>query len=454
MWGIGSQPEIRNAWTFKGGTCLKKCFIETWRFSEDLDFTVLPGGPMNVDALTEIFKDVLNRVHSESGIDFSVKQPVFKESQSHDYTGGSIYYRGPRKHPQPARIKLDLLGSEKLVKPPVFRQIFNPYTEYEKNGYPQAGDVLCYSFEEVFAEKIRAMGERCRPRDLYDIVNLFRNRNDIETDADTIYQVLCEKCKNKNLPVTTFHSIDASIYKQELIAEWENMLRHQLPLLPDFKSFWDDLPGLFRWLENQTPLVRLASIPRDSGEQVTTWAPPRTLGVWGAGYSLETIRFAAFNHLCVDISYLKQGHEYKQYRIEPYSLYKTQEGNTILRAVRVDNGEPRSFRIDRIRKATVTNVTFAPRFQIDMYAKGPSSSFQKPSKRNLPKTIGHIPKVQRPVSFGIKTKSTFSTGITYVYECPFCHKKFRRSSMDSKLNTHKGAYGMNCPGLMGILVKT
>ena len=30
--------------------------------------------------------------------------------------------------------------------------------------------VLCYSFEEVFEEKIRAMGDRSRPRDLYDII--------------------------------------------------------------------------------------------------------------------------------------------------------------------------------------------------------------------------------------------------------------------------------------------
>jgi len=27
-------------WVFKGGTCLKKCFFETYRFSEDLDFTI------------------------------------------------------------------------------------------------------------------------------------------------------------------------------------------------------------------------------------------------------------------------------------------------------------------------------------------------------------------------------------------------------------------------------
>ena len=45
LWGIGSDPALGPAWVFKGGTCLKKCYLETYRFSEDLDFSVLPGGP-------------------------------------------------------------------------------------------------------------------------------------------------------------------------------------------------------------------------------------------------------------------------------------------------------------------------------------------------------------------------------------------------------------------------
>jgi hypothetical protein len=39
--GISAHPELRDSWVFKGGTCLKKCFFETYRFSEDLDFTLL-----------------------------------------------------------------------------------------------------------------------------------------------------------------------------------------------------------------------------------------------------------------------------------------------------------------------------------------------------------------------------------------------------------------------------
>ncbi len=59
--GIYANPELRESWVFKGGTCLKKCFFETYRFSEDLDFTLLD--PAHID---EIF---LKRVFAEIGHD-------------------------------------------------------------------------------------------------------------------------------------------------------------------------------------------------------------------------------------------------------------------------------------------------------------------------------------------------------------------------------------------------
>ena len=38
--GISRHPNLGTEWVFKGGTCLKKCYFETYRFSEDLDFTL------------------------------------------------------------------------------------------------------------------------------------------------------------------------------------------------------------------------------------------------------------------------------------------------------------------------------------------------------------------------------------------------------------------------------
>jgi predicted nucleotidyltransferase component of viral defense system len=179
LWGIGADEALSTSWAFKGGTSLKKCYLETYRFSEDLDFTVLPGGPIRAEELSPILLRVLERVHQQSGIVFTDRAPVFKTHISGNYTEGRVYYRGPRNTPGVASLKIDLSASEKVARPTVLQEISHAYPD----KLPTPGTVRCYSFDEVFAEKIRAMGERSRPRDLYDIINLFR-RDDLRSQPD------------------------------------------------------------------------------------------------------------------------------------------------------------------------------------------------------------------------------------------------------------------------------
>ena len=244
LWGIGADPELGVHWVFKGGTSLKKCYIETWRFSEDLDFTVMPGGFYKPEDIEPLIKRVLERVYDESGIDFSIKPSIFKYADKYLYTEGNIYYRGPRNARNPARIKLDISGAEKIVRPTILRDISHPYSD----SLPAPAQVRCYAFEEIFAEKLRAMGERGRPRDLYDIVLLFRHR-DFQDEPKLIKSILEKKCEFKSVSMPTLESIWNASTKGELISEWENMLGHQLQALPPFEQFWDELPNIFNWLD-------------------------------------------------------------------------------------------------------------------------------------------------------------------------------------------------------------
>lgn len=254
LWGLGSDPDLKNTWAFKGGTALKKCYVETWRFSEDLDFTVLPGGPTSPDDLEPIIKRVLEKVHDESGIDFSVALPKFKYFDKFNSTQGRAYYRGPRNAPSASRIKLDISGVEQVVRPTILRDISHGYSDV----LPDPAQVSCCAFEEVFAEKIRAMGERGRPRDLYDIVLLFRRR-DLQSAPNVIKSVLEEKCRSKNVPYPTLNSIQSAQSKAELTSEWKNMLGHQLQALPPFEDFWNELPNIFNWLEGVAEPAKLSS---------------------------------------------------------------------------------------------------------------------------------------------------------------------------------------------------
>jgi predicted nucleotidyltransferase component of viral defense system len=445
LWGIGSAPDLNTRWAFKGGTSLKKCFIETWRFSEDLDFTVIPGGPFKPEDLEPIIKRVLERVRDESGIDFSIRTPLFKFADQYQYTEGRIYYRGPRNAPQAASIKLDISGSEKIIQPTVLREISHPYSDQ----LPTPATVRCYAFEEVFAEKLRAMGERGRPRDLYDIVLLFRRR-DLQSEPQLIKAVLEKKCEAKAIPVPTLESIQNASTKGELVSEWENMLVHQLQTLPPFNDFWDALPDIFNWLSGSFKPVELVSIPV-KGDQGTAWAPPPTIWQWGLGVPLESIRFAAVNHLCVELGYRKENGEYSNPIIEPYSLRETQDGNLIIYAIKTATGEVRAYRVDRVQSIKVTNRVFKPRYRIEFSSVGGihATPTEHRSRGNV---HGGYSSSSRSSYSSFRKSTSRSSGMKYVFQCTLCQKKFTRSKYDSRLNEHKNSYGMRCSGRIGTFI--
>jgi len=360
LWGIGSDPRLQDGWVFKGGTCLKKCYFETYRFSEDLDFTVLPGGPVTPEQVQAVLPDVLRRVSEESGIDFSVTVPRLRSRPGGLSTEGSVYYRGPLGAFQPARVKLDLTCDEKVVRPPVLRIVTHPYSD----ELPRPATVRCYSFDELFAEKIRAMAQRSRPRDLYDIVNLYRHR-DLHPRPQLIRAALEEKCAAKGVALPSAASLNDAGRSTALFADWEHMLAHQLPALPPAESFWSELPGLFDWLDGrQSAPLPATPVGRDVER---SWSPPPTITTWGRGVPLESIRFAAANRLHVNL-----GYNGTRRLIEPYSLRRTQDGHLLLGAVKAGTGEVRTYRVDRIQSVTITTRPFRPRFAVEFAATRPT----------------------------------------------------------------------------------
>lgn len=77
--GIANEPELSQSWIFKGGTCLRKCYFETYRLSEDLDFTVVSGGPEEPADLHPIFMRVAAWLRSESGLELEIDEHSFFE---------------------------------------------------------------------------------------------------------------------------------------------------------------------------------------------------------------------------------------------------------------------------------------------------------------------------------------------------------------------------------------
>jgi predicted nucleotidyltransferase component of viral defense system len=423
LWGIGEDTELETRWAFKGGTCLKKCYIETYRFSEDLDFTVLPGKPMTETVVTAALARVMTRVGEASGIDFSARPLVLRTRPDGASLEGRIYYRGPRAAPGEASIKIDLSLAETMARPTVLRQISHPYPD----SLPDPASVRCYSFDELFAEKLRAMGERGRPRDLYDIVNLYW-RGDLRPHGPLIQEALVEKCRTKGVPVPTLSALESAATRADLESEWSNMLGHQLPALPPFESFWREMAGLFAWLDGAGGGDLPAAMAAGSNEDAS-WSPPPKAWTWGMGVALEPIRFAAPNHLCVELGY--QG---SRRVIEPYSLRRTRTGQLLLHGLHADDrSQHRAYRVDRIESLRVTTQPFRPVYRIEFAASGPMSA--------------------PPARGGRAVASPrLRSGRTYIIQCPSCERTFRRTTRLTDLRAHKDADGYPCHGRRGHLI--
>ena len=431
--GINAHEEIAESWIFKGGTCLKKCYFETYRFSEDLDFTLRDESHLDEDFLRPVFEEIVGWITEQSGLNIPIDQiefDIYENPRGRINCQGKIAYRGPVSPTSGGwpKIKLDLTADERLVLPSVRRDVFHPYTDRPDGGI----GANCYAYEEAFGEKLRALGERTRPRDLYDVVNLYRH-TDSRPTAAVLRDVLRQKCEYKAIPIPTLESLLP--HRQSLEAMWSDMLAHQLPVLPPLNDFWDALPEIFAWITGAAEIPQRALIQHGLGEiAVRTRVLPMGVPIRSRS-TLEIIRFAAANYLCVDLTY-----DGSVRRIEPYSLRQTAEGNFVLHAIRSNSGEHRSYRVDRMQGATVTSQVFTPRYAVELTSTGPLAV--------APSTA--MPRIARTR----RAARTRQQGPTYIYRCSVCRKTFNRKTMDGSLNAHKNPRGYPCPGRTAIYVRT
>jgi predicted nucleotidyltransferase component of viral defense system len=443
MAGIFQHPIPADTWVFKGGTCLKKCYFETYRFSEDLDFTLTDASQLDKTLLLRTFQEIAAWIYEQTGIELpadGMRFDIFQNHRGNPAGQGRVAYRDPivpRGGDLP-RIRLDLTADEVLVRLPTQRRISHPYSDEPEGGMM----ALCYVYEEAFAEKIRALGERARPRDLYDVVNLFRN-NEFQPEAAVIYDILQQKCTFKGLEVPSFQSLQTA--REELEGDWDAMLRHQVPVPPPVAGFWDELRAVFAWMVEQERVATPEAYPLEEGEIVLR-APVGGLDAPAFGVSfIESIRFAASNRICVELDYIDDQGRRSIRIIEPYSLRRTLAGNIVLHAVRADSGLHRSYRVDRIQSARTTERTFIPRYAIELTPSGPlvTPSTARASGFTDPRKSSARPRV-----------TTRRSGPIYIYQCGLCGKKFERKTHVSTLRPHKSPGGWPCSGHWGMLVDT
>ena len=441
---INAHDDLSEHWVFKGGTCLKKCFFETYRFSEDLDFTLAAPEQLDEGFLKKVFSEIGEWIYEQSGIEIPAdkqKFDLYLNPRGRLACQGKISYKGPVSptHALP-RIKLDLTADERVVLPPVRVRIYHPYSDA-----PEAGiHVLAYDYVEAFAEKLRALAERTRPRDLYDVVTLYRN-TELRPDPQRLMEVLRAKCEFKGIGIPRIAALEP--HRAEVDAGWMHMLQHQLPALLPVATFWEALPEIFAWLNGAAsqPLTAMTLGANDTLIRERTIA--MAAGGVGQGY-VEKIRFAAANRLLVEIEYEDKKGNRSTRAIEAYSLRRSQAGDILLMAVRADTGESRSYLADRILGVRITQTPFSPRYPIELAPFGSQRIPQLSATSEERFVARRAPPIRRSPPGGGSIAG--AGGPTYVFKCPACGKTFNKKRYETKLNKHKNdGTGYECTGKFG-----
>ena len=248
---IFSIPELRQKLILKGGTCLKKCYIPDYRFSEDLDFTstdkdfIITG--KHLDNISAFLKQ---RVEMPTHIE-SLKELKFKDK----LTGyeAIIKFWGsdhPRNDSAPApqrwqtKVKIEIILYELILFPVSYRDVVHSYSDKLTEN---ALMVPCYSIEEVLAEKIRSLIQRSysAPRDFYDIWYLSKHFPELEYKP--IVDAFHKKLAFKGHSFSAVEQLINSENDKHLKAAWENSLAHQITEeLPGFGTVKNELLVLFK----------------------------------------------------------------------------------------------------------------------------------------------------------------------------------------------------------------
>lgn len=131
---------------FKGGTAIHHCYLDQFRFSEDLDFSSgkHPVSFEEVRAVLTSMDYLTIKKHYQSNATIKIER---------------LLYMGPLGHPNSLKVEIDFLQNVLL---PVTTL---PYRTAWGLEFP----VRVMDLREICAEKIRAMSDRVRYRDFYDL---------------------------------------------------------------------------------------------------------------------------------------------------------------------------------------------------------------------------------------------------------------------------------------------
>jgi predicted nucleotidyltransferase component of viral defense system len=210
----------------KGGTALSKFYFpDIWRLSEDLDFVFLGA---DFQEVVGVLDKVFESVYENSGISLTLKS----EYSNPEYLQLKIQYDAVIGKNW---AKVDVTR-EKPIDRVVEKELHRVYSDYP------AFTTRMETVEEILAQKLRAVLERGKSRDYYDVWKLMN----VEIDLRHMRSMLERKCEYKGIEFTGLRQLLPANILEVLQPYWERELGRLLQPLPSLETVISDLEKKLR----------------------------------------------------------------------------------------------------------------------------------------------------------------------------------------------------------------
>jgi predicted nucleotidyltransferase component of viral defense system len=235
--GLSRSP-LQDILAFKGGTALKLCYMGDYRFSEDLDFTLIKE--TSFETILAGLEMVSAEVHKDSGVIIRYSREDRRSHQnSHTFY---LAYKGPLPGMTVKEVKVDITNEERIVLPLQEKPVLKGYEEYE--GLPDNAIIQVYSLEEILTEKVVALTDRARnePRDLYDVWYLTEME---KMDLSALIPEITAKLEFRGRGLDGMDK-EFGKKKARLKKLWQIRLANQMAALPHFEEVFRSVQRTFR----------------------------------------------------------------------------------------------------------------------------------------------------------------------------------------------------------------
>lgn len=183
-------PALSETLAFRGGTALHKIHLApAVRYSEDIDLVQTVSGPIG---------PVLDGIHE--CLDPWLGTPRY-QSKANMVT---LKYRFAAETipPVPLRLKVEINTREPMVLLGVIREPFL----VEAPWFSGRADIPTFALEEMLGTKLRALYQRRKGRDVFDLVHALDRRPDL--DRDTVVRCFTSYMSREGTPPTQAEFLD------------------------------------------------------------------------------------------------------------------------------------------------------------------------------------------------------------------------------------------------------